>query len=492
MPLNELPRKNLILLVQKNGKLLCRDASRCEGLLRDLCPGCPREIALLVAALRQQVGADLLDPPQGVAIEHHLHALTRRLYENTGICEPFAWWAVISWALALGVIAEENEVKAPREVLRSRRTQDTARAGAPSPRPPSLIVATDGTGHTRTLTEALARASPHTPIFIRPGRYRESLTISTPVQLIAEGKFSEVILEATDGPCLTLRAPACLVHGLTLERRTPPQGDTASAALTILRGDSVVEDCTVISGTVGIAIRGGRANPAVRRCQVLGSGEVGILIEKGKGIVDSCRVEGPVRGIMVRGKSGITVRDCSFSHGHIGIEITERGSAVVERCSVADQSYACLTIQEGAQPEIRRCTFAHAQFGVEVTERGKGVLEQCTVQDCAQGILIAERADPTLSACIIHQNQFGIRVTTSGRGTIENSEISENEFAGISIKEAGNPRVHGCRVTRNGDVGIWIQKSGLGIITGNDLRGNRKGGISLEAGARAQAEKNLL
>jgi F-box protein 11 len=491
--MNELPRKNLILLVQKNGKVLCRDASRCEGLLRDLCPGCPREISLLIVALRQQVGVDLLSPPRGVSTEHHLHALSRRLYENVGISEPFAWWAVVSWALALEVIAQENDIRPPREIVRSRRNPLTGRSGTQVPRPASLIVAPDGSGHTRTVGEALAKASPHTPIFIRPGRYRESLTLNNPVQLIAEGRPSEVIIEAVGPPCITLRAAACLIHGLTLEHRTSLPGEESdAAALAVLRGDSVVEDCTFISASVGIAIRGGRAEPAIRRCHVLGSGEVGVVVEKGRGMVDSCRIEGPVRGILVRGKSGSTVRDCSLSHGHIGIEITDRGSVVVERCSIADQSYACLTIQEGSQPVIRSCTFAHAQFGVEVTGRGKGTLEQCTVQDCAQGILIAERADPILTACTIRQNQFGIRVTSAGKGTIENSDVSDNEFAGISIKEAGNPRVKGCRITRNGDVGVWIQKSGLGIIDGNDLRGNRKGGISVETGSRAQAQKNLL
>jgi F-box protein 11 len=492
MHMNELPRKNLILLVQKNGKSLCRDPGRCEGLLRDLCPGCPREIALLVAALRQQVGIDLLSPPQGISREHHLHALSRRLYENAGICEQFAWWAVISWALALEVIAQENEVKPPREILRTRRTPGATRAALPASQPLSLIVAPDGSGHAKTIGEALAKVSPHTLIFIRPGRYRESLTLSVPLHLIGEGRPSEVIIEAVDGPCLTLRASACLIHGLTLERKSSSAEDGDTSALASVRGSAVVEDCTLISAGQGISIRGGRAEPVVRRCHILGSGETGILIEKGRGIVESCRIEGPARGIVVRGKTGAVIRDCSLSHGHIGIEITERGSAVVERCSLTDQSYACLTIQGASQPEIRGCTFTHAQFGVEATDRAKGTLEQCTVQTCAQGILIAERADPTLTACTVRQNQFGIRVTSAGRGTIRNSDISENEFAGISIKEAGNPRVSGCRITRNGDVGIWIQKSGLGMIEGNDLRGNRKGGISLEEGSRAQTQKNLL
>src|SRR5512135_3556304 len=119
-PLNDLPRKNLIALIERSGRSLCQDPVRCEGILRDLSPGHPREIFVLVAALRQQVGTDLLALPPGVSLEHHLHALSRRIYENLGICHPFAWWAVISWALALGVITREGDVKPPREIQETK------------------------------------------------------------------------------------------------------------------------------------------------------------------------------------------------------------------------------------------------------------------------------------------------------------------------------------------------------------------------------------
>lgn len=488
--MNDVPRRKLCELVQRSGSSLCRDAVRCEGLLRDLCPGYPREIAVLMAALRQQVGMDLLTLPQGVTVESHLQKLSRRLYENLGICGPFAWWAVETWALALGVLSRENEVKPPRDREHQKTLPPTGGRMTP-PRTRSLIVAADGSGDTPTIGKALERAPPHTQIFIRPGRYRESLTLTSPVQLIGEGRPSEVIIQGFEGGCLTLSAPSCLVHGLTLEQNALPQ-EQPGAALNITRGEGVVEDCIIHTAAAGIAIRGGRADPFIRRCTLSGSGGWGIIIEKGGGQMERCRIEGLVRGISIRGKSGAVFRDCTITHGHIGIDVAERGCAVFERCEIADHSYAGLTIQGGSQPVLHGCTFSQAQFGVEVTDRGKGALEQCTIRKCAQGVYISERGDPILLACTIQHNQFGIRVTAAGKGRIQNSDISENEFAGISIKEGGNPRVSGCRIHRNGDVGIWIQKSGLGVLEGNDLRGNRKGGLSLEEGSRVQQLKNLV
>ncbi|MDD1673470.1 MAG: right-handed parallel beta-helix repeat-containing protein [Methanomicrobiales archaeon] len=489
--MSELPRKKLTDIIQKNGKSLCRDPIRCEGLLRDLCPGHPREISVIIAALHQQVGTDLISPPHGISLEHHLHQLSRRMYENLGICDRFAWWAVISWALALRVIDRESEVKPPRELEDIKISLRVKGKASSHTQPGSLIVAPDGSGHVSSIGDALKKASPHTQIYLRPGRYQGNLTVTTPLQIIGEGRPSEIVIEGINGPCLTLANSGCLVHGVTLDQKGVPS-ELPSSALDIIRGACVVEDCRILTPGIGVAIRGGRADPILRRCSILSTGEYGVVMERGKGLVESCRIEGAVRGISIRGKTSALFRGLAILHGYIGIEIRDHGSAIVDACEITDQSYAGITIQESSNPEIRGCTISRAQFGVEVTDRGRGILDQCTIQGCAQGVLISERGDPTICACTLRHNQFGIRVTSDGRGKIQNSDISENEFAGISIKEKGNPVISGCRVTKNGDIGIWVQKSGLGTLEGNDLRGNRKGNLSIDEGSQVHQRKNLL
>lgn len=95
------PRRILCQLLAQYGVALHTDPRRTEALLRDLAPGYPREIFVLIHAQRQRIAADLLAAPQWLP-EHALHAqLVRRLEENLALTPPAAAWAVATWAEAL-------------------------------------------------------------------------------------------------------------------------------------------------------------------------------------------------------------------------------------------------------------------------------------------------------------------------------------------------------------------------------------------------------
>ncbi|MBK1701307.1 hypothetical protein CKO22_10340 [Thiococcus pfennigii] len=101
--MNELPRQTLRELILYHGRALCEDPRRCEALLKDHCGQHKREIAVLMAALRDQIPRDLLHGGGGTPPSLLQARLVRRLYDNLGIAEVFAAWAVESWMLALGL-----------------------------------------------------------------------------------------------------------------------------------------------------------------------------------------------------------------------------------------------------------------------------------------------------------------------------------------------------------------------------------------------------
>jgi formylglycine-generating enzyme required for sulfatase activity len=102
--LHDSPRQHLLTLISRFGRPVCHDTKRCEAILRDWCPEFKRETHLLVAALKEQVVADLLTTPPEYPIHLTIQQLTKRLHDNLGIAENFALWAVESWAFALGLI----------------------------------------------------------------------------------------------------------------------------------------------------------------------------------------------------------------------------------------------------------------------------------------------------------------------------------------------------------------------------------------------------
>ncbi len=98
-----LPRQILAELIVEHGSALCRDARRCEALLRDHCGQYRREVNVLLAAVRARVGADLLAVHAATPRAALLARLTRRLSDDFGLTDEAAQWAVETWAFALGV-----------------------------------------------------------------------------------------------------------------------------------------------------------------------------------------------------------------------------------------------------------------------------------------------------------------------------------------------------------------------------------------------------
>jgi len=101
--MNDTARATLARLIARYGVTVARDANRCEGLLRDTCPDCTKEIFILTSAVRQRVPADLLAPRQTLPLPLVQGFLVKRLMDESGFSDDAAHWAVTSWSEALGL-----------------------------------------------------------------------------------------------------------------------------------------------------------------------------------------------------------------------------------------------------------------------------------------------------------------------------------------------------------------------------------------------------
>lgn len=106
--MNEQAARILISLVGRYGPALAYDPLRCEGLLRDTCPRCSREIFVLVNAVRQNVPADLLAPRHTLPPALFRGFLVKRLQDELAFSDEAARWAVETWIEALGLDDESG------------------------------------------------------------------------------------------------------------------------------------------------------------------------------------------------------------------------------------------------------------------------------------------------------------------------------------------------------------------------------------------------
>lgn len=128
--MNEQAARILISLVGRFGSSLAYDPLRCEGLLRDTCPRCTREIFVLVNAVRQQVPADLLAPRHALPPALFRGFLVKRLQDELAFSEDAARWAVETWASALG-LDDDSGLRELAEPVSGTCTEGTPAATRP-------------------------------------------------------------------------------------------------------------------------------------------------------------------------------------------------------------------------------------------------------------------------------------------------------------------------------------------------------------------------
>lgn len=102
--MNKVAREKLREIVNRGGEEILQNRNRCEGLLRDHCGACRREISALMGALDERVPLELNSSWQSAMTPEAMRArLVERLHENRGLDTDVADWAVEAWSFALGV-----------------------------------------------------------------------------------------------------------------------------------------------------------------------------------------------------------------------------------------------------------------------------------------------------------------------------------------------------------------------------------------------------
>ena len=105
---DDVARAALLGLVEEHGLAISEDPGRCEGLLRDACASCGREINVLMTAVDERIPAEILNEDEQLPIELTIGRLVNRLVDNRGIDRNVAIWAVDSWAMAAGRVTADD------------------------------------------------------------------------------------------------------------------------------------------------------------------------------------------------------------------------------------------------------------------------------------------------------------------------------------------------------------------------------------------------
>ncbi|HEX8556649.1 MAG TPA: right-handed parallel beta-helix repeat-containing protein [Pyrinomonadaceae bacterium] len=514
--MNEQPRQKLREIVARHGRSVVQDARRCEGLLRDYSAQYRREISVLVSALKEHVPHDLLAAPAGAPRQILLARLARRLAEYHALSEPAAVWSVNSWALALGLISDD-ELKAAEEAASATATAggpggdaDTApplgeKARAPSnkraARAPadaaSVVASAKGDGDFASINEALAYVAPGGRVLVRPGVYEEGILLDKRVNVVGDGPRDEIVVRVAGASCLKSGAEAARVAGLTLRGAAGGRGG-GFFVVDVLRGELVLEDCDISSETIScVAAHGAEAAPLIKGCRIHDGADSGLYFFDGAAAtVEDCEVYGSANvGVAVTGGARVVVRRSRVYGGaHAGVVVWRDGAALLEECDVYDNRLANLGVSEGAQLTARMCRVHGGEnSGVFVHLEGEAVLEDCELYGHREAeAAVTTRGRLFLNGCRVRDgHDSGVLIRDGGQALLQACVVVGNAGAGASVGERSVLAALGSQINGNGRYAVEVSAGGTARVEDSDLTGNGSGPWGVEHGAEVESERNL-
>ena len=246
-----------------------------------------------------------------------------------------------------------------------------------------IIIEPSGRGHFRTISDAIKVAGADDVLLIRPGTYRESVTIEKSLTLVGDGSRDEVVIEAASGSAISFNAPFGRVVNLTIRRL---KGEKVDYCVWIRAGRPELEGCDISSSSLACVAVSGDADPTIRRNRIHDGQSAGILVyQKARGLIEDNDIFASV-------------------HANVGIK-------------------------DEADPTIRRNRIHNCQeSGVLIYEKGRGTLEDNDIfENTKTGVMVQDSGSPTVRSNRIRKNKYeAVWVRTNGAGTFEDNDLRDN------------------------------------------------------------------
>lgn len=300
-----------------------------------------------------------------------------------------------------------------------------------------IIVAADGTGHARSIGEAVDAAVDGDRIGVRPGSYRESLILEKDVVIEGAGEPGDVVIELDD------RSPVLNRDGL-------PTMFSVRHARAQLRG------LTLRGARVGTALEAIGGAPVFERLTIDPLGDPA-----------TASPSRPREAIMFRDGTRATLRDARVT-GYVEVS---GGSAPVLQGLVLDGG--CLRIKGvGTAPEMSDIHFPSSTCRVPVMSivEGASPTIRSGTMDLAHdatGIQIhGEGMAPTISSFVIEGGAYGVWIGDGAAGRVARTRV-EAADTGFAVV-AAHPMLDGL-ISRGNRIGLSVQLGGMPSLLNNDI-----------------------
>ena len=310
---------------------------------------------------------------------------------------------------------------------------------------------------------AIDAAESGTVIHIKPGDYKETLSLKSGVSLKGLNSNGVVIhCDILEGPVLTVDdCNGMKISGLTLKHtgqgKMPADFEGRFPVLLLKSSRAAVTRCKIQnSGGNGIVVNGG--NSEIRECNVSNNKLSGILIYGGAKVVlkknNCCQNGGNGIYFIAAASDDVSENTCN-ENVYNGISV-ENDQTIINlfQNTCAINKGSGIYFSSGAKGNARgNICQANAYNGIVVTNGGTNAAleENVTTGNKVNGILFADRA----------------------AGSVIGNKCSENLWHGISVGDDwSTPKIDKNSCLNNKKCGLYLGESFRAKVSNNDIRDN--------------------
>ncbi|MGP3985809.1 right-handed parallel beta-helix repeat-containing protein [Streptomyces sp. 3N207] len=392
----------------------------------------------------------------------------------------------------------------------------------------------------RTIGEALAHARTGAVIRIKPGRYRENLTVKTRLTLVADGERGSVEICPPRGTAVVLVADAVMLTDLVLRCGSEdlpvvdaPRGQVAMDGCTVVgsgwtavlareSGSLAMRDCRISNPEGAGVVDTAATGSVVDNCLIehLGTSAV-VLSEQARTSVTGCRIrDARGNGVLANGEAQGRVADCDISGTEkpalalegrcatkvvrslvhdtaVGIYVTSGSRPVLEEVTVTDTSGPGVVLAAGADPEFLRCVTSRTKGnGLAVTERSRGSFQDCEFDTSAvSAIRVVGSSAPLLTGTTVRDcadTAASVLLAEGSSAEFDRLEVSDATGVGVSIRTGANPLLRNTRITSTGGHGMEVLEDGRGRLENCTVERTDGAGIRVGTGGAPDFDRAVL
>ena len=324
---------------------------------------------------------------------------------------------------------------------------------------------------------ALSASSPGATIAVRPGVYRENLTFTHDVTVVAEEGPGTVTIETSAGEGLLIIAGTVTLTDIEIRGSDPEL-----PMIQVAGGSMRLERCQIrASGAAAVHLRGGQLR--VQGGVISNPDGAGVIVESGSGEFVGCTIE-DVEGsaVVMASDSAPVFRDCTIRNVRgAGVIAAGRSAGMLENCKLSEVQGPGVFAQQQSELQVTGTSVHGGQVGVYVIDQARPVLRSSSFRSAEiHGLAVLDNAVPVLIDCIIEGSAgHGLHLAGRSAGTFTECRIAETGAAAVVVSDTAKPVFTGGEITASPDVGILLRGSSTATVDAMAIHGNPVG-ISIE------------